>query len=54
MKQKIGVRKLERLRALRLSSNKEMEAISINIVQETFLINDYPNKYLKKYLINIV
>ena len=27
-----------------------MEAISINIVNEKFLINDYPNKYYKKYL----
>ena len=51
MKQKIEVIKSERLRALRLSSNKEMEAISINIVKEKFLINDYPNKYLKKYVL---
>ena len=28
-----------------------MEAISINIVKEKFLINDYPKKYLKKYLL---
>ena len=40
MQQKIGEIKSERLRALRLSSNKEMQAISINIVKEFFLIND--------------
>ena len=36
MRQKIWVIKSERIMALRLLSNKEMEAISINIVKEVF------------------
>ena len=37
MQQEIGVIKSERLRALKLSSNKEMEAISINIVKKNYI-----------------
>ena len=53
IKQKIGVIKSERIRAIRLSSSKEMEDISINMIKEKFILNDYPMKYLKRYLLQV-